>query len=50
MTGIFQSNSDKKTFRFKCDFAYGQTISSGENWTADEAAVNHIAEKAFQAA
>nr|WP_314270562.1 hypothetical protein [uncultured Kingella sp.] len=39
----------------QCDFVYGQTISSGENWTADEAAaleaaVNHIAEKAFQAA
>ena len=40
----------QKTFRFKCDFVYGQTISSGEYWTADEAAVNHIAEKAFQAA
>ena len=45
----------QKSFRFKCDFVYGQTISSGENWTADEAAaleaaVNHIAEKAFQAA
>ena len=45
----------RKAFRFKCDFDYGQAISSGENWTADEtaaleAAINHIAEKAFQAA
>ena len=45
----------RKPFRVKCDFNYGQTIDSGENWTADEAAalkaaVNHIAEKAFQAA
>ena len=45
----------RKAFRFKCDFVYGQAIGSGENRTADEAAaleaaVNHIAEKAFQAA
>ena len=45
----------RKPFRFKCDFVYGQTISSGEHWTAAEtaaleAAVNRIAEKAFQTA
>ena len=45
----------QKSFRFKCDFDYGQIINSGEHWTAAETAaletaVNHIAEKAFQAA
>ena len=45
----------QKSFRFKCDFVYGQTISSGEHWTAAEtaaleAAVNRIAEKMFQTA
>ena len=45
----------QKSFRFKCDFDYGQIINSGEHWTAAEtaaleAAINHIAEKAFQAA
>ena len=45
----------QKPFRFKCDFVYGQTISSGERWTAAEtealeAAVNRIAEKMFQTA
>ena len=43
----------QKSFRFKCDFVYGQTISSSENWTADEAAklqnaVNQIAGRLFQ--
>ena len=43
----------QKTFRFKCDFVYGQTISSSESWTADEAvqlqnAVNQIAGRLFQ--
>ena len=43
----------QKTFRFKCDFVYGQTISSSENWTADEAAklqnaVNQIVGRLFQ--
>ena len=28
----------RKAFRFKCDLVYGQDISSGEYWTADEAA------------
>ncbi|HFC6351168.1 TPA: zinc ABC transporter ATP-binding protein [Neisseria elongata] len=47
--------SVQKSFRFKCDFVYGQIISSGEHWTAAEtaaleAAVNRIAEKAFQTA
>ncbi len=45
----------QKTFRFKCDFVYGQTVSSGEHWTAAEttaleAAVNRIAKKMFQTA
>ncbi|MBS9340740.1 zinc ABC transporter ATP-binding protein [Neisseria elongata] len=45
----------QKTFRFKCDFVYGQDISSGEHWTAAEtaaleAALNRIAEKMFQTA
>ena len=45
----------QKTFRFKCDFVYGQIISSGEHWMAAEtaaleAAVNRIAEKMFQTA
>ena len=45
----------QKPFRFKCDFVYGQIISSGEHWTAAEtaaleAAVNRIAEKMFQTA
>ena len=45
----------QKSFRFKCDFDYGQIINSGEHWTAAETAaletaVNRIAEKAFQAA
>ena len=43
----------QKTFRFKCDFVYGQTISSGEHWTANETeqlqnAVNQIAGRLFQ--
>ena len=43
----------QKPFRFKCDFVYGQTISSSESWTADEAvqlqnAVNQIAGRLFQ--
>ena len=43
----------QKSFRFKCDFVYGQTISSSENWTVDEAAklqnaVNQIAGRLFQ--
>ena len=43
----------QKTFRFKCDFVYGQTISSSENWTAAETeqlqnAVNQIAGRLFQ--
>ena len=45
----------QKPFRFKCDFIYGQIISSGEHWAAVEtaaleAAVNRIAEKMFQTA
>ena len=45
----------RKPFRFKCDFVYGQIISSGEHWTAAEtaaleAAVKRIAEKMFQTA
>jgi len=28
----------QKPFRFKCDFVYGQIISSGEHWTAAETA------------
>ena len=28
----------RKAFRFKCDLVYGQDISIGEYWTADEAA------------
>ena len=45
----------QKSFRFKCDFVYGQDINSGEHWTAAEtaaleAAVNRIAEKMFQTA
>ena len=43
----------RKPFRVKCDFVYGQTIDSGENWTADETAqlqnaVNQIAEGCFR--
>ena len=43
----------RKAFRFKCDFDYGQAISSGENWTADETAqlqnaINQIAERCFR--
>ena len=43
----------QKSFRFKCDFVYGQDISSSENWTADEAAklqnaVNQIVGRLFQ--
>ena len=43
----------QKSFRFKCDFVYGQTISSGEHWTATETAqlqnaVNQIAGRLFQ--
>ncbi len=43
----------QKSFRFKCDFVYGQTISTSESWTADEAAklqnaVNQIAGRLFQ--
>ena len=45
----------QKSFRFKCDFDYGQIINSGEHWTAAETAaletaVNRIAEKMFQTA
>ena len=45
----------QKTFRFKCDFVYGQIINSGEHWTANETAaleatVNRIVEKMLQAA
>ena len=43
----------QKSFRFKCDFVYGQTINSGEYWTLGEAAklqnaVNQIAGPLFQ--
>ena len=43
----------QKSFCFKCDFIYGQTISSSENWTANETeqlqnAVNQIAGRLFQ--
>lgn len=43
----------QKSFRFKYDFVYGQTISSGEYWTANETtqlqnAVNQIAGRLFQ--
>ena len=45
----------QKSFRFKCDFDYGQIINSGEHWTAAETAAletaaNRIAEKMFQTA
>ena len=40
----------RKPFRVKCNFVYGQTVSSGEHWMTVETVVNHIAEKAFQAA
>ena len=43
----------QKSFRFKCDFDYGQIINSGEHWTAAETAqlqnaVNQIADRLFQ--
>ena len=43
----------QKTFRFKWDLVYGQTINSGEYWTLGEAAklqnaVNQIAGPLFQ--
>lgn len=43
----------QKTFRFKWDLVYGQTISSSEHWTVDEAvqlqnAVNQITDRLFQ--
>ncbi|MDO4879408.1 MAG: zinc ABC transporter ATP-binding protein [Neisseria sp.] len=45
----------QKSFRFKYDLAYGQTINSGGHWTAAEtaaleAAVNRIAQRVIREA